>query len=297
MATAPLDELKICRKCNQAKPVGAYNRNKNFGDGLHRDCKECDRADQRARRKRNADKMRERDRAYYAANRDRKAETAKRRRARMTPAQKAEKTRKHADWRAANPEKVRANELRRLERIKANPDCRKKESERSAEWRRQSPKYAKWKEANREEHNAYYREWRGDNVERTRKLYRQKWNRTKANPDLLARNRERGRKWARENPEKQQARSALRRSRLANVEGTHSKSELLAIRAVQKQLCFYCEGPLEPCEFDHFIPISRGGSNWADNLVASCKACNASKNNKMPWEWQPHRFREGDLPR
>ena len=41
-------------------------------------------------------------------------------------------------------------------------------------------------------------------------------------------------------------------------------------------LCHYCGAKAN--EVDHVIPLSQGGTNKADNLVASCKTCNARKN-------------------
>ena len=31
---------------------------------------------------------------------------------------------------------------------------------------------------------------------------------------------------------------------------------------------------------DHVIPVTKGGTNTADNIVTSCKSCNSSKNNR-----------------
>lgn len=57
----------------------------------------------------------------------------------------------------------------------------------------------------------------------------------------------------------------------------------------QNGQCYYCErllnGVFHP---DHFIPLSRGGSNAADNIVIACPHCNLSKGNRLyPDEWQP----------
>lgn len=43
--------------------------------------------------------------------------------------------------------------------------------------------------------------------------------------------------------------------------------------------CFYCKEPLlfEKLTLDHKKPISRGGLDIEENLVASCKACNEIK--------------------
>ena len=47
--------------------------------------------------------------------------------------------------------------------------------------------------------------------------------------------------------------------------------------------CQYCyiELPRKELTLDHVIPISRGGKTTWENIVASCKACNIAKGNKI----------------
>lgn len=47
--------------------------------------------------------------------------------------------------------------------------------------------------------------------------------------------------------------------------------------------CRYC-GDLARCA-DHVIPLSRGGTNDEDNLVACCLPCNSSKSDRLLSEW------------
>jgi integrase len=44
--------------------------------------------------------------------------------------------------------------------------------------------------------------------------------------------------------------------------------------------CAYCGGAAE--QVDHVWPLSRGGSHGAQNLVAACRRCNASKGSEWP---------------
>jgi len=47
-----------------------------------------------------------------------------------------------------------------------------------------------------------------------------------------------------------------------------------------KGKCFKC-GSRKNLEFDHIIPVSRGGANTARNLQLLCEACNRSKSDKI----------------
>lgn len=49
--------------------------------------------------------------------------------------------------------------------------------------------------------------------------------------------------------------------------------------------CRYCCAQDEIMCADHVIPLSRGGSNDPENLVAACMPCNSSKADKLLSEW------------
>ena len=46
--------------------------------------------------------------------------------------------------------------------------------------------------------------------------------------------------------------------------------------------CQYCGSAAE--NVDHIKPRSKGGTHTWDNVVASCRPCNARKENRLPWE-------------
>lgn len=47
------------------------------------------------------------------------------------------------------------------------------------------------------------------------------------------------------------------------------------------EMCQYCGKHSRDLTLDHVIPRSRGGQSTWENLVASCKACNGKKGNRL----------------
>ncbi|MFT5735214.1 MAG: hypothetical protein ACI8WY_003901, partial [Planctomycetota bacterium] len=65
------------------------------------------------------------------------------------------------------------------------------------------------------------------------------------------------------------------------------------LRALQRNLCFYCDGPLgEHAPVDHFIPWSRTGSDDLFNLVVAHQSCNSGKSNHLAAFRHAERWRE-----
>lgn len=70
------------------------------------------------------------------------------------------------------------------------------------------------------------------------------------------------------------------------------QSELDAMRAAARRRfglqvktrdgnkCVYCSAA-DDLTLDHVVPLSRGGSNTAENLVTACRSCNSSKGAKV----------------
>jgi 5-methylcytosine-specific restriction endonuclease McrA len=104
-------------------------------------------------------------------------------------------------------------------------------------------------------------------------------------------------RWLQANPESRKAITDRYRAKRADAVGTYSAADVKRVLKEQGRQCFYCSAKLTLYHVDHFIPLSRGGTNWPDNIVASCGPCNVEKNAKMPWEWMPERFAEGCTPR
>jgi hypothetical protein len=54
----------------------------------------------------------------------------------------------------------------------------------------------------------------------------------------------------------------------------------------QGRVCTYCGDTDGPFDFDHILPVSRGGSNAPSNLTLACATCNRSKGAKTLREWR-----------
>lgn len=121
-----------------------------------------------------------------------------------------------------------------------------------------------WKQRNPQWHEDYYR----------------------ANRDKFAK---RNRDWRAVNPEASRAVVARRRTRMAASMTSLDKRKSAEYRKVlSSRPCFYCGQFAERMEVDHYLPVSRGGSDHWWNLVNSCRTCNLSKTNKVisKGEWR-----------
>lgn len=81
-------------------------------------------------------------------------------------------------------------------------------------------------------------------------------------------------------------RQADTRRKRANAPGSYTSDDVQLQLRTQKGLCWWCSKPHgENYEIDHRIPLSRGGTNWPENICITCFDCNRSKHNKLPHEW------------
>lgn len=70
-----------------------------------------------------------------------------------------------------------------------------------------------------------------------------------------------------------------------SADGTVTKAVIR--RLTVEENCAYCHAPLtaDNRHIDHVTPLSRGGVHSADNIVAACQSCNATKGAKKLWQW------------
>jgi len=95
------------------------------------------------------------------------------------------------------------------------------------------------------------------------------------------------------------SRRTARRTRRAlehNATGTFRYTDVLQLFIANGRRCAYCDQPVNGLpDPEHVMPLSRGGSNDATNLVASCRRCNTDKGDLTLEEWAASRHQR-DLP-
>jgi len=91
--------------------------------------------------------------------------------------------------------------------------------------------------------------------------------------------------WTKDNPEWMRAYYAKKRARKHKAPGQFTPADLHAQLIEQNGRCYWCCIYMKKPTIDHVIPLSRGGSNFPDNIVLACLSCNCSKHNKLPLDW------------
>jgi hypothetical protein len=98
--------------------------------------------------------------------------------------------------------------------------------------------------------------------------------------------------WESRNPTKVATYWRKRRAKKHGAEGKHTVQDISKLYKRQDGCCIYhglnprCHGELaDSYHADHIIPLTRGGSNWPDNIQLLCPHCNISKGNKTHEEY------------
>lgn len=86
-------------------------------------------------------------------------------------------------------------------------------------------------------------------------------------------------RWQKENPEKMAAKYNRRRTRKTKAGGSYTGEEFKTLCKQYDNRCLCC-GKKKKLEFDHVIPVSKGGSSDISNGQPLCRSCNSSKGNK-----------------
>lgn len=99
------------------------------------------------------------------------------------------------------------------------------------------------------------------------------------------------RQYYRDHPDLFREKAHRRRARILQAGGTFSKSDVRLQFRSQNGKCWHCGKKLKrKYHVDHLIPLVRGGSNSASNIVITCEFCNLSKGDKLPQEWNGRLF-------
>lgn len=79
--------------------------------------------------------------------------------------------------------------------------------------------------------------------------------------------------------------SAKRRSLQLNAPiNDFSRNDWEEILDIFNNECAYC-GSVDNIEQEHVIPLSKGGSHTASNIVPACRSCNSSKRQRLIEKW------------
>ena len=155
-----------------------------------------------------------------------------------------------------------------------------------------------------ERQRVYAREWMRQHPEKAREAMR-RWR--DAHRELSReRNREYKRALYASDPESEKGRiaayyaahpEALRakdhryRARRREAEGHFTAAEWLELLNKFGGACGYCGGP-GPLQADHRVPLSRGGTNFIENIIPACARCNQRKGGETEVEFRDRLARE-----
>lgn len=97
------------------------------------------------------------------------------------------------------------------------------------------------------------------------------------------------RRWAEENPEKASVSKRRYKAKRFGWESFNMSERDKALsleyrKVIATDSCFYCgeNSPWYPYHVDHYVPLSRGGTDHWWNLVRACEPCNLAKSNLDP---------------
>ena len=252
--------MKTCTKCDIVKSEDAYYKDPAQGSGLRPDCKACISIQRKARyakdplgavartaawRKANPAKYKQQNHDSYWDNAEERRVTAKA----YHDANKDTVNAKRRKRNATDPAyRARINEATR-QRLAGNPEA---------------------KEAKRRSDKKYYENHYPKIIANVAA-----WRR--ANPDKVAAS-------AHRDHERHKDRCRLeklkRRAAEAALPNTITNEELLEILEAHSGLCYICKvAPFE--EWDHVIPVSKGGGSTKENLRPTCFKCNRRKGAKL----------------
>lgn len=149
--------------------------------------------------------------------------------------------------------------------------CKMCSRERANQWNKNHP----------ESHREINKKWQKENHEKVSQNQK-RW---------VSKNREKkreyDRRWKQENPDKKKANHQRRRALQKGAKGSYTAEQIQALRLQQENRCFHCGVSFDEkkMNIDHWIPLTKNGSNDIENIRLLCVSCNCSKADKLPCEW------------
>ena len=115
----------------------------------------------------------------------------------------------------------------------------------------------------KEKFSVYLKQWQKENLDRY-KIYKKKYEATE------------------EGRASKTARKHRRRTRMLEAEGSFTAEEWELKKKEFDYRCAYCGKKTKKLTVDHFIPLSKGGTNYIENILPACGQCNQHKWDKDP---------------
>ena len=168
-------------------------------------------------------------------------------------------------------------------------ECRKKDAERQKRYAQKYPekvreRYKRWISDNPD----YQKEWSKKHPEKVKEKYN-KWRSSHLDYEYergkkyRAQNKERytllNRLWRKLNPAKALENKYRRRRRIREAGGSFTAQEWIDLCNKYDNKCLCC-GEKTKLTPDHVVPISKGGTNYIENIQPLCMGCNRKKNAK-----------------
>lgn len=97
--------------------------------------------------------------------------------------------------------------------------------------------------------------------------------------------------WKHNHKESIKAYNQNRRAYELNAEGSFTPKEWEAKKLEHGNVCANC-GTSGKLTVDHIIPLSRGGSNWIDNIQPLCLSCNCMKHDLLMDEFEVYQIKK-----
>lgn len=263
--------MKKCSKCSIEKPrnKGYFNSRKDSKDGLQGICRECSIARQREVRKSKAKEIAEYQRQYRMKNAVRLKEQT-------------------AIYYQENKEKI----------DKANKQYYQENYEEIKRYRAEYyhnnfDRISEHKKIYHNENKEYFARISKKYYQNNKEKYIAQANKfKKENPELVAVYKQR---WRLKNKEAMRGYNKAYKIKKMALPNTFDVDDLIAVKKYFDNCCSYCgmseQEHLkvfgEQLHQEHFIPVSKGGEYTHNNIILSCRSCNASKGNRDFFVWYP----------